>query len=336
MSVWASVLALLKDEPACALVTVVRIEGSAPREVGARMVVDAARRFSGTIGGGMLEYQAIEAAAAGLQNDPSDSLRLDRMSLGPDLGQCCGGRVTLAVETITRRRCDEVERLSRLEAQGTFVTQMTIPDAGVFPRRTLVDAGSSLPCGVDARLGDGRLSERFGIDRTPVCLFGAGHVGKALVLALAPLPFSLVWIDNRPDIFPSRAPATVRMVAAADPLPEANGRCKGAEVLIMTHDHALDLAIADVALRQPDVAGVGMIGSETKAARMRSRLVSAGHEPRRVAEVFRCPIGLSGLASKAPAAIATSVAAELLMRRERREPVHNKRRNSLAGSIAAI
>jgi xanthine dehydrogenase accessory factor len=335
MKTWASILALLEEAPACVLVTVVAVEGSAPREAGARMIVDARRRFHGTIGGGTLEYQAIEAAAADARAG-RDGLRLERMSLGPDLGQCCGGRVTLALETVSRARRDEVVRFARLEADGPFATRMTVSREGRACVRTLVGGNALGPGAPEVRLHDNLLEERFGPQTSPVMLFGAGHVGKALILALAPLPFSVTWVDNRTDVFPSHVPANVGVVAAEDPLRVAANPPAGAEVLVMTHDHALDLAVADVALRRDTIAGVGMIGSATKAARMRSRLLSAGHATDRLDAVFRCPIGISEIASKQPAAIAVSVVAELVIRREQRSSVHKKRFHGLAGSIAAI
>jgi xanthine dehydrogenase accessory factor len=335
MRTWASILARLEEAPACVLVTVVAVEGSAPREVGARMVVDPDRRFHGTIGGGMLEYQAIEAAATDARTG-RDGLRLERMSLGPDLGQCCGGRVTLALETFSRARQDEVIRFARLEAEGPFATRLHLAEGRSAGSRVVA-------CDSDAAFGRSRVSlqdtvleEQFGADPTPVWLFGAGHVGKALVLALAPLPFSVAWVDNRPDVFPAHVPVNVDVVAAADPVRVAADAPTGAEVLVMTHDHALDLAIADAALRRDAIAGVGMIGSATKAARMRSRLRAAGHEAARLDAVFRCPVGISGIASKQPSAIAVSVVAELMIRREQRVSVHRKRHHGLAGSVAAI
>jgi xanthine dehydrogenase accessory factor len=335
MRVWASILARLEEAPACVLVTVVAVEGSAPREVGARMVVDPDRRFHGTIGGGMLEYQAIEAAARDARTG-RDGFRLERISLGPDLGQCCGGRITLALETFSRARLDEVARFSRLEAEGPFATQMVVAGDGRTCLRSLVSSDTAATGAAEVRLQDNLLTERFGTQTAPVVLFGAGHVGKALVLALAPLPFSVTWVDNRPDVFPAHVPANVDVVAAADPVRVATDPPAGAEVLVMTHDHALDLAIADAALRCDAIAGVGMIGSATKAARMRSRLRAAGHEAVRLDAVFRCPVGISGIASKQPSAIAASVVAELMIRREQRVSVHRKRHDGLAGSVAAI
>ena len=93
------------------------------------------------------------------------------------------------------------------------------------------------------------MRERFADTETRLYLFGAGHVGRALVLALAPLPFRTRWIDPRRETFPERAPANVAMVHAVDPVSELDAAPAGAQVLVMTHSHPLDLAIVSHALR---------------------------------------------------------------------------------------
>ena len=99
---------------------------------------------------------------------------------------------------------------------------------------------------------------------------------------------------------------------AGDPLDGGGGRAARARfALIMSHSHALDLQIADAALRNPRIAHVGVIGSATKRARFERRLREAGVGPSRVAAMI-CPIGIGGIRSKLPAAIAVSVAAQLI------------------------
>jgi len=173
--------------------------------------------------------------------------------------------------------------------------------------------------GPDARLGrDHRLQESFGTPLTELWLFGAGHVGRALVLALAPLPFRIVWVDSRDDAFPRLPLANLTCRVAARPQDELAGARPGSFVLIMTHDHAQDLDILHAALSRADMPHVGMIGSATKRSRFERRLAELGHPPGR-ARSFTCPIGVPGLASKEPAWIAAAVAAELLIVRSRLE-----------------
>ena len=152
-------------------------------------------------------------------------------------------------------------------------------------RRPVRRAGAPRGDGrVERRLGDapedGEQREAFGEAATPVYLFGAGHVGRALALALAPLPFTVRWIDPRPDEFPKLAPANVTMVAAADPPAELEAAPDGALVLAITHSHPLDLAVVAAALRQDRFAYVGMIGSATKRARFASQFARGGRRGR--------------------------------------------------------
>src|SRR5207247_4557575 len=138
--------------------------------------------------------------------------------------------------------------------------------------------------------------------------FGAGHVGKALILAMAPLPFDIHWIDARPGAFLGAVPRNVMLFEDAD-LSEAP---EGSFVFIMSHSHALDLALCDQALRNPRIAQVGLIGSATKRARFVKRLKEAGVDGARVDSLI-CPIGIQGIRSKEPAMIATATAAQILV-----------------------
>lgn len=157
--------------------------------------------------------------------------------------------------------------------------------------------------------------EQFGETLRPLYLYGAGHVGRALVLALAPLPFAISWIDPRPDSFPAAMPANVTSVVARDPLAELDGAPRDSFLLVMTHSHALDLAIVDKALRDERFPYVGLIGSASKRARFLSRLRQAG-VPDEGFAAFKCPIGVAGITSKEPAIIAAATVAELLERDE--------------------
>lgn len=160
--------------------------------------------------------------------------------------------------------------------------------------------------------GDGRIDESFGEPLRELLLFGAGHVGRAVVLALAPLPFHVRWIDERPSAFPDLPLARLDRVVTGTPLAELEAAPAGAFVLIMTHDHGLDLDILHAALSEDRFPYVGLIGSRTKRARFEHRLAELGHPENRI-RAFTCPIGVSGITSKEPAHIAVSVVAELLI-----------------------
>ena len=318
MNTWATIGRALSAKQSCALVSIVDARGSAPREAGARMVVLEDGSFAGTIGGGELEWQAIARAQAALAKageGGSPPVDLARMALGPDLGQCCGGSVRVLLEVFTPGRCAEVQALADAEKAGLFVTEGRIAERCV--ERTVLDR--DLPDGEGSLLAaDGRLLERFGTRKQVVALIGAGHVGRSLIIALAPLDFSVVWIDPRKDSFPSIVPGDVRVVVTAAPAATAaalDAVPDGAFVLVMSHSHALDFDVVLAALRARRFGHVGLIGSATKRARFRSRLRQAGLGDDDI-ERLVCPIGIAGIASKQPAAIAASAVADLLCRRD--------------------
>lgn len=151
--------------------------------------------------------------------------------------------------------------------------------------------------------------------RTPLALFGGGHVGRAIVNALAPLPFALRWIDSRDEIFPDDVPWGVDCehsnpvhAAVADLVP-------GSRVLVMSFSHAEDLDIVIACLKRQrehgDLPFVGLIGSATKWATFRHRLQDRGFSADEIAHIT-CPIGVPGITGKEPEVIAVAVAAQLL------------------------
>lgn len=303
---WERLRQVVEDSGAAASVRLVEVRGSAPRESGAAVVVRPDGGFWGTIGGGALEWEAIAAARDVLGRGRGPALRRE-WPLGPELGQCCGGVVATLTETFDQRDLTDLGRLSEAERSGRF-----------FCRAVM--------------LADGRIGRSIAAERTPgpeaswmeaygdvpfrVALFGAGHVGRALALALAPLPVAIDWIDPRAEAFPGVVPRNAVARLEADPAAAVRGLPAGSAVLVMTHSHPLDLAIVAAAMARADLGPVGLIGSATKRARFLSRLRAAGHGDAAEARLV-CPIGLPGIAGKEPAVIAASVAAQVLLWRER-------------------
>lgn len=229
-------------------VRVIAARGSTPRDVGAEMFVGP-DRVEGTIGGGQLEYMAIDRARQMLDRDEAEAT-MD-IPLGPEIGQCCGGRVRLA-----------------LDRNGP--TPETLPE---------------------------------------VLIFGAGHVGRALALALQPLPVAVTLIDSRREELDQAAAGLATLLTA---LPEAEIRATspGSAVVILTHDHALDFLLAAEALARADLSYVGMIGSRTKRAQFLRFARERDLDP----APLICPIGAGLTHDKRPAVIAATTAAELIAR----------------------
>jgi xanthine dehydrogenase accessory factor len=311
IQVWPTVERFLTEHGAAVLVTLAQVQGSSPREAGARMMVRPDGRFSGTIGGGALEWLALAEAQSMMSGPGASYRRLDK-ALGPELGQCCGGRVLVTLERFGGGDLGWVGRLAVAERAGSFTT---LAESGHPTARTIASP-DLIPPGVRyAQLADGRIVERFGADATALYLFGAGHVGQHLVLALAPLAFAVTWIDPRAGAFPSHVPANVTCRGGNEPVRVLDDAPDGAFVAIMTHSHALDLDVAAAALKARRFPYVGLIGSDTKRARFASTLRQIGLAAEDIDRLI-CPIGLTEIQDKAPASIAASIAAQLLIRRD--------------------
>jgi xanthine dehydrogenase accessory factor len=279
------------------------------------MVVRPDGGFSGTIGGGALEWIALAEAQAMMAGGGSASFRRLDKALGPDLGQCCGGRVIITLERFGATDMEDVRALAEAESAGRLVTIAAATKGR--PRRRIADLAEATSADRDLTwLPDGRQLERFGTPATPLYLFGAGHVGRSLALALAPLPFSVTWIDPRPNAFPPHIPAIATCRSDSEPAALVAQAPDGAFIAIMTHSHALDLDIAAAALKARRMPYIGLIGSKTKRARFVSALRKFGLAESDIDRLV-CPIGLTDIQDKAPAAIAASIVAQVLIVRDR-------------------
>ncbi|MDH4559992.1 xanthine dehydrogenase accessory protein XdhC [Pseudomonas sp. BN411] len=246
---WISALADLqhRGEP-CVLVTIIEERGSTPRNSGSKMVVTAERIFE-TIGGGHLEFKAMEIAREMLESRSQDT-RLERFSLGASLGQCCGGATVL-------------------------------------------------------------LFEPMGQPQAHIAVFGAGHVGRALVPLLASLPCKVRWIDSRENEFPEQIPSGVDKVVNEEVIDEIADMPKGSYFIVMTHNHQLDLELTAEILKRNDFAYFGLIGSKTKRLKFEHRLRERGFASETV-QRMRCPMGIQEVKGKLPVEIAISIAGEVV------------------------
>ena len=263
MNVQAAALRWRALARAAVVVEVTTTQGSVPRESGTRMLV-AADEVLGSVGGGHLELLAIAQArqmltttASAPQQNPQETY----YPLGPKLGQCCGGALTL--------------RFTPLAADE--------PAAWTQP------------------------APRFHLQ-----LYGAGHVGRAIVKLLEGIDCRVAWIDEREDQFPSSAlPPHIQKVCVEPVEAEVATAPPGAMFLVLTHSHDLDLTIAEAILKRADFAFAGLIGSKTKAARFRHRFEARGLDAALI-DRLHCPIGLPGIEGKEPEVIAVAVVAQLL------------------------
>lgn len=243
------------------LVQVLDAKGSVPRGVGTRMLVSAST-VAGTIGGGHLELKAIEHARELLAASAGEATPVDRhYPLGPALGQCCGGALTL--------------RTRPLQAAD------------------LADWPGEPPL--------------FRLQ-----LYGAGHVGRAIVRLLEGIRCEVQWIDEREAEFPAAPSAAHIERLCVEPVEaEVAAAMPGQFYLVLTHSHDLDLRITEAILRRGDFGYLGLIGSATKRARFLHRFEHRGIGTEALSRIT-CPIGVPGIPGKEPEVIAVAVVAQLL------------------------
>lgn len=260
------------------LILVDEIKGSTPRGTGTRMLVSTTE-VDGTIGGGHLEWQAIDLARHALAETMQPSAPWTRtFPLGPTLGQCCGGVVTLRFAPLSETTLAEwTLRPPRfhLELHGAGHVGQAIV-------RLLLD----LDCTV-------RWIDERADNANSASLPHTEQPGLPSAEMLTSLPPHIQWLDTE---------------AAEQEVRDAPAH---ACHLVLTHRHDLDLRIIDAVLRRGDFSFAGLIGSQTKRAKFLRRLTEQGIKPEAL-DRLTCPIGLSGVSGKEPAIIAIAVLAQLL------------------------
>lgn len=275
-------------------VIIAEVKGSSPREVGADMVVTA-DGFDGTIGGGQLEFEALHIAQQLIASTTHFTRQWRHFALGPSLGQCCGGAVTLCFVLYVP---NNAEALSQLMAAPAIYHERQTQD---FPLR--YDG----PLEVSAKEGL-ILSQQ----KKPLHLYiyGAGHVGRALVSATANLGLVRYWIDDDDGRFPSVMPPDIEKIVAKNMASIARYAAPESFHIILSYSHKIDEAIAFEILRRDAFLQIGMIGSDTKARRMASQLAKAQIASDQLSRLH-CPVGIGGIRQKAPAFVALSIAAQI-------------------------
>ena len=142
-------------------------------------------------------------------------------------------------------------------------------------------------------------------------IYGAGHVGRAVIRVLEGTPFNISWVDINTDRFPTVVRGDVKKIISPNPADHVNAVPAGAFHVVMTHSHEIDLDICRTVLEREDARFLGLIGSETKKTKFLNRLRKDG-VPDSALNVFHCPVGLGDWSSKLPSVIAISVAAQLV------------------------
>ncbi|WP_059285771.1 xanthine dehydrogenase accessory protein XdhC [Aquitalea magnusonii] len=285
------------------LVTVVRSQGQVPRETGARLAL-AEDWQADSLGGGWLEQQACSHARR-LLAQPQVLRHCLCFQLGPAGEYCCAGKVWLLFEKLDRQDEPWLELAWQARREGR-----------VLRRTLLLDSAAPVRCSWPAGSGEGVrwlaeptvLQDDLAAPELTVVLCGAGHVGRAVSRLLGELPVRLIWLDNRPAMFPLACPEHVTTLLGGVEL----NRQLPADAcwLVMTHSDLLDYCWIEQILQRADARFVGLLGSHSKLASFNLRLM--GSLPLGRIASIRCPVGIAGIDSRQPAAVAIAVVAELL------------------------
>ncbi len=315
-------------------------------------------RIQGTVGGGNLEYQCIDIARQRMIAEPDNSWRryTHRFPLGARLGQCCGGLVNVLFEVIEPSDVAWIRELEMHSSHNVNTVVITPLDNDLSEKRLL--SQNYLSTHEHAKSEFTRksnlvakqlLNQEHSIEQTTtkcssdelqrkflaelivpndfhIMVFGAGHVGKALVNVLSGLDCTIHWVDNREEQFPEVIPQNTIVQLEEDPEEAVDNAPQNAYFIVMTHCHQLDLRICASILKRNEFSFCGLIGSESKRRKFEKRLQTQGFS---IAELnnLTCPIGISGINSKKPGEIAIAISAEILVLRD-----HTKKNINTTGS----
>jgi len=290
--------------------------GSTPRDAGTWMLVSE-RQILGTLGGGQLEKISEDTALEMIKDIGGTRRSSLNCLLGPDAKQCCGGAINLTFEKL------DIEALGWLtEARNTIqrhsdgAVLFSISDSNIEPR-VVVSSSSITPT-------KGMHLQKICDNRPQLFIFGGGHVGRAICAIASQLPLRVTVIDSRMkilDLIPQSL--NINVVHTISPVEFVDCIPVAASVLIMTHSHELDYDLCCTILQKNKFRYVGLIGSQSKAARFRRRLHANGLSPEMLHQLTS-PIGSCGPTGKEPGIIGLSVLLEVLIKFGRRTHIGNR------------
>ena len=330
MSQWPESLSgLIAQGNPSILITIVEAKGSVPRGVGTKMIVTENGIHHGTIGGGNLEYQCIAMAQKRLSldliadnkqtgfestKDLESNDRWSRMThrfpLGASLGQCCGGLVIVLFEYIEAVETSWLTKLLKHKAdrvKAELITPLKDPqeakDVNINPLFHLE--------GAEPKQESDYLIEIVEASDFNIVVFGAGHVGRALIQVLSGVECEVTWVDSRANEFPESIPDNVKKVVDSNPEDFVETARSGSFFIVLTHNHSLDQLLCETILKHNNYRFCGLIGSQSKRKKFEHRMLKKGFSEQQLVGLT-CPIGIRSMSGKQPGHIAVAVAAQLL------------------------
>ncbi len=343
---WAKELQILLNlNQSAVMVSIVQVKGSTPREVGTKLIVTSEKTI-GTIGGGNLEHQSIKVAQNLLLKKPKQTHQIEHFSLSAGLGMCCGGSLEILFERLNfsdlswlepwvncQQQKQDAILLSVLSKDQPTKKRVLLKNellGGQKPALTKFLTHNVLEMAINmcnsSKFHD--QTQYFNTQNGPAIwlesspktlktlfLFGAGHVGQAVASLLANLDWNIEWLDSRDNCVEAQAIAdsstNISLHETDTPEADIDQAESGCDYLVMTHDHSLDFKLCQQILLKGDFNYFGVIGSKTKRKRFEHRLIDLGFSLEQLNKM-QCPIGISGIHSKQPYAIAISVVSQLL------------------------
>jgi len=329
------------------LLTIISTKGSTPCSNGDKIVFSGAESVFGSIGGGNLEFKALSFAEELLSLN-SNGTYLKKYPLGASLGQCCGGYVNVMFESFIQSDATNswIKTVSNLLQDNEDFIVATIIDSNSeieFSSKKFVYLDGTLSPNIDDKkisslitksakdlllLSDsptivqfenqsGALTEVcfekvLTSEVQPVVVFGAGHISRALMPILINLPIKIYWVDDRAEQFDKYQGDTSQIDIICDDFVQSIPDLPDSSYcLVITYSHQIDFEICEKMITQNNFSYLGMIGSEIKGKKFRDRFHQKNFSEE-VINKFICPIGDKQKFLKSPAAIAVTIAMDLI------------------------
>jgi xanthine dehydrogenase accessory factor len=333
------------------VLSVVETKGSTPCRAGDKIIYTGQSPMFGSIGGGNLEYQALNHANH-LLTQNTDNITIQKYPLGATLGQCCGGFVKIMFESFVNQRSDSTSNNTWLEncldlanKESDFIlativyseadkypmgTKVVLPTnqnnlnskLENFPKEALDGTHQTLQSSKKVTMKECTLTDKQKIDvcyeqfsssqLQSVAIFGAGHIARSLMPILTQLPIKVYWIDDRQSQFDEYLGDIGSIKQICDDFTLAiNDLPKNTYCLVITYSHQIDFEICEKIIARNDFCYLGVIGSKIKGKRFRDRLRHKGWSDNLVSQLI-CPIGVKHAFLQSPISIAVSITSELL------------------------
>lgn len=290
------------------ITVIVDSEGSIPRGAGAYMLVDETGIVDGSIGGGTLEYKAIQRARQVLDNKESEAVHYELADNGAELGMVCGGHLDILFVYCACNNegiMDFVRQCKQYNIHSDrFCVAFPVDGSTPYIAKHIFEQS------VHREVSDGIYYEEFNYDGV-VYIMGAGHLAKELVPVLTHLRFSCIVMDDRADLLNADAfgEARERICTEYSCIGEKIKVTDKDYIVIVTRGHTYDTEAEAFALNTK-AKYIGVVGSKKKTAHVNSELIKRGFSMDDIRRVH-APIGIP-IGSETPAEIAISIAAEMI------------------------